>query len=375
MLRNTLFLAAALALVCATGPSGAQPGGKAGGKAGKSSGGTSSGTTGTGTTGTGATSAGTSSKKSSEPGEVEITFANGSLVRMTLLPEKIEIETEYGKLSVPARDVRRIDFGMHMPEGTSAKIDAAIKNLASADFKQRDGAVRDLVALGAYAYPALLQAARSTEPETNKRAQEALAKIKAKVSAKELRLGEYDKVTTPTFTIVGRIITQSIKAKSEYFGETDLALSKLRHLRALIEARESEVAVDAAKYAQPSIWLDTGVMLGHTSVLSVYASGEVELRPTGPGTYVCGPKGYDRNAALLAANGFAPAKAKKAAAASRMYPGTLMGRIGENGDTFVIGDRFEGMLEREGKLYVQIMSSPYDNGCTGSYQVRIGVRE
>src|SRR5262245_5573637 len=124
MLRNFLFLAAALALVCATGPSGAQPGGKSGKSGGVTSKGGTSAQTGAGATGPGAAGAGKSVKKAAEPGEVEITFANGSLVRMTLLPEKIEIDTQYGKLSVPARDVRRIDFGLHFPEGTSDKIEA-----------------------------------------------------------------------------------------------------------------------------------------------------------------------------------------------------------------------------------------------------------
>ena len=54
---------------------------------------------------------------------------------MELLPDEIEVKTEFGKLIVPVRQIRRIEFGLHYPEGVEKKIDAAIKKLASAQYK------------------------------------------------------------------------------------------------------------------------------------------------------------------------------------------------------------------------------------------------
>jgi hypothetical protein len=51
-------------------------------------------------------------------------------------------------------------------------------------------------------------------------------------------------------------------------------------------------------------------------------------------------------------------------------PGQLVGKIGESGETFVIGDRFEGTPSSEGKLYLQINPSPYSPQCSGSYDVK-----
>jgi hypothetical protein len=306
-------------------------------------------------------------KPKSDPGEVEMVFANGSVVRMALLPDEIEIVTQYGTLSVPAREIRRIDFGLHLPAGVDKKIGAAINKLASPEAKQRDEAARELVTLGAYAYPALLKAARSGDAETTKHAKDALAKIKAKVPAKDLRLADDDKVVTPRFTIVGRITTKSIKAKSEYFGDVEHSLTKLRHLRALGGAGDTDVVVDAAKYALPNQWLDTGVTLERSGTLNITASGEVELRPSLPGNFISGPKGYTRLVFKgKKGGGNLPAMA---------YPGTLLGRIGANGETFVIGDRFEAPIERDGNLYLQIKSSPYDTGSSGSYQVKVLLRD
>src|SRR4051794_19282493 len=54
--------------------------------------------------------------------EVEVKFADGSTVRMAMLQEAIEIETKYGRLKVPASEIRGIDLGVHLPEGTEQKI-------------------------------------------------------------------------------------------------------------------------------------------------------------------------------------------------------------------------------------------------------------
>src|SRR4051794_24432051 len=68
---------------------------------------------------------------------LEVRLSDNSAVRMTLLDEKIDIQTRYGKLTVPAGDVRRIEFGLRFPPGVARKIDAAIANLGSSDFKER----------------------------------------------------------------------------------------------------------------------------------------------------------------------------------------------------------------------------------------------
>src|SRR5439155_4303281 len=68
-----------------------------------------------------------SAKKDDKPLDVDVRFGDGSNVRMVLLQETIDVETKYGKLSVPTRDIRGIDLGVHLPEGAGKKIEAAIK--------------------------------------------------------------------------------------------------------------------------------------------------------------------------------------------------------------------------------------------------------
>jgi hypothetical protein len=119
-------------------------------------------------------------KEAAPPREVEVHYGNGSRVITVLLEEKIEIVTEYGKLSIPPKDILGVDFGVHVPEGVAAKVADAIKQLSSNSFKQRETAVKDLIALGADAYPALHRALQGSETEVLQRVKQILKVIEQK---------------------------------------------------------------------------------------------------------------------------------------------------------------------------------------------------
>jgi len=299
------------------------------------------------------------SKKEAAPNEVEAHFGNGSVIRMTLLQDSIDVQTRFGKLTVPTREIRRIDFGVHLPEGVDQKVEASIRKLGADDYRDREAAVRELVALGAHAYPALNVAMKSSEPEIARRAEAALRAIQTKVPAGQLRQREDDTVTTTSFTILGRITAPTFKVQAEYFGEVQLPLAALRQVRWVLSPGFGDISVDAAKFgSQPNQWLDTGFIVDANSTLTVTATGQVDLWPQGPGQYLASPKGYGNTGG----NPATPA---------RPLPGTLMGRLGENGEPFVVGDRCERRCDREGKLYLHITPSPWNNASTGTYDVKV----
>src|SRR5262245_29462981 len=82
-----------------------------------------------------------------DPGAIEVRFADDSTVKMVLLHSNIEVTTRYGKLTVPVSELRRIEFGLRITEDTAKKIAAAVARLGSREFKQRDAAVAELLAL------------------------------------------------------------------------------------------------------------------------------------------------------------------------------------------------------------------------------------
>jgi hypothetical protein len=103
----------------------------------------------------------TEKKNGPDPGAVEVRFADGSLVRMVVLQENIDVMTRYGKLTVPMSEIRRIEFAFRLPEETMQKVAALVKDLGHDLHARREEASKELVALGAAAMPALLAAAKN----------------------------------------------------------------------------------------------------------------------------------------------------------------------------------------------------------------------
>src|SRR5437660_158240 len=116
-----------------------------------------------------------------KPVHAEVRFGDGSLVRMIILQETLDVMTRYGKLTVPVREIRRIDFGLHLPDGVAPQITEAIKQMGSEVYKQREEAAKELVGLGPLAYPSVQKAAHSTDLEVAQRAATVLKRIAEKV--------------------------------------------------------------------------------------------------------------------------------------------------------------------------------------------------
>ena len=179
------------------------------------------------------------------PGDVEVQFANGSSVRMIVQTEAIEVRTPYGTLSVPVKDIKQIEFGVHFSEEIEKQIDENIRKLNAENFREREAATNALIKLGADAYPAVYEAAKNpADLEAAKRAKAVLQSMSQNLAAKDLRLQHNDTIVTPTFTIAGRIQTQTLKAKTDYFGVVQLQVAQLRSMRS------AEVSTDASVFAR-----------------------------------------------------------------------------------------------------------------------------
>jgi hypothetical protein len=306
------------------------------------------------------------------PGEVEINFLNGSTVRMILQSDKLEIATPYGPLAVPSTEIRAIDFGLHFPDGVDVRIKEAVKNLGGgSNFRDRDQATKALMELGPYSYPAAFEASRSGDPEVARRAKDIVKQLQAKHPKKDLKTSAEDRVITPTFTIVGRILTPTLKAKAELFGDVTLPVARMRGLRSFAGAgQEVDVVIDASKYANVGQWLETDFKVDGRSTLVITARGQVDTWPQQGGQFIVGPNGLQgRNGGqqiMLVAG-------RKLAGAinGHTYGGALLGKVGEDGVPFTIGEHYEGTLDTQGKLFLHIGPSPWNAQSSGSYEVKI----
>jgi hypothetical protein len=309
-------------------------------------------------------------KEETNPNAIEVRFADGSVVKMVLLTPAVDIGTRYGKLKVPSNEIRRIEFGLRVPEATLKRIDDAIGRLGSPEFKLRNAASEELLALKEAAYPLVRQAAKSKDPEVVRRAEDILKKMTEQTPIERLRLKKQDTIVTTEFTIAGQIETAILKARTPYFGEVQLQLTELRSMRWLGSERDAHVVVDAAKHGgQQESWLDTEIEVVADVGLEITASGTVDLWPVPgqAGVYTASPTGM-----LAAGGGVLIVGGKFGQAAGGAYsPGALLGRIGKNGKVFFVGAKYEGAPTEEGKLYLRIAPSSWGNESSGTYNVRV----
>jgi hypothetical protein len=179
------------------------------------------------------------------PPGFEATLTDGSALKIKLREERIEFQTRYGKLLIPAADLKRIDFRSRTSAEVARKAEAAVSALASKEFRVRESASAELTRLGERAYPALLRAAGESDAEVAHRAKELLDKLREAVPAERLEIHEDDTVWAGGSQIVGRIAAESLRIETLPFGEQSLRLADVRSLRSP-DFAEDKIAANAA---------------------------------------------------------------------------------------------------------------------------------
>ena len=53
----------------------------------------------------------------------------------------------------------------------------------------------------------------------------------------------------------------------------------------------------------------------------------------------------------------------------------LLGKIGEEGEMFIVGERYEGMPETEGKLFLHIGPSQWNAQSAGQFDVKVSRKD
>jgi hypothetical protein len=166
-------------------------------------------------------------------GAVEVRFTDDSVLKLTLCEDKLELKTPYGKLLVPVADVRHIDFATRLSPDVVRRIRVAVANLGSPEFRLREDASAELLALREKAYPALLEASKGKDPEAARRANDLLEKVREAVPEDQLEVRKVDVVQTDDSRIAGRIEAAEWRADTVQFGEVRLRLADVRSLRSL----------------------------------------------------------------------------------------------------------------------------------------------
>ncbi len=182
-------------------------------------------------------------KPADEGGEIEVRYIDDSAMKLKLLDDKLELVTKHGILRVAVADVRKIEFATRVPPDIAEKVALAVANLNHSDFKTRETATEELKRHKARAYPAILKAMKSEDPEVSRRAEEISVAIKSKVPAALLEVREFDVIHTDDSKIAGRLSAEFLKVSTFQFGEQKV---KLHDLHALGTGRGGNVDLAGA---------------------------------------------------------------------------------------------------------------------------------
>jgi hypothetical protein len=168
--------------------------------------------------------------------EVDVRFMDGSTARVVILQNHLELETRYGKLTIPCNEVRKIELALRLEDETAKRIDDAIRDLGGDEFNRREAASKELLRLAIPAYVALKKTPPSKDPEVAKRTEAIFKQIESSIPAAKLQVRSNDLIQTKEFTVTGRIPTRQLKVKSKYFGETELKLNEVSSMNATAKA-------------------------------------------------------------------------------------------------------------------------------------------
>jgi hypothetical protein len=288
--------------------------------------------------------------------EASIQLQDGSSFRGKLDIKSFEVETPYGKLVVPASDVIRIRVGKSSNKELKTKIDKLIADLGSKEFQTREEAQKELSKLGSKAYAEIEAATNSTDAEVATRAQALLAEIS--LSEDEEPQPNEDEIVTPTLTLRGAIKFDTFQLQTRFgvlkVDKKDVAVITLSEM-----ADAGKIIKLTDRNTAQSGWLDTGIRVKRGDRIVATATGSINWVNSG---YVTDPKGNPQIGQWTRMGN------------QVIFYGALVGRIGQSGQFFLMGDKYNDKAQLDGNLFIAVGCNWGPQNATGEYKVRIEIR-
>jgi hypothetical protein len=309
-----------------------------------------------------------------DPEIIRLHLGDGSVVAGKLVLDELVIDTEFGRLEVPVLKVRSFTPGLESMPELDQRVAALVEALGGADFKARDAAQKELIALG----PPIRVELQRREAESNAERKQRIRDIVAKLSEIAEEQDESadpaartvwirgDTVETDEFTVVGKIVQQSFTLESKY-GTLSVRLTDIKNARrdlGIVEEQElrKSFAVEGQYIAQTQ-FKDSKIRVQRGDKISVTAEGKIVMSPWGSGS-VTGPEGSSNYGT--------------GSVGGQSFPGgTLVAKIGNNGKVFKVGSKVALTADADGPLLfgVVVHNSYARRGYSfpGQYDLKIKV--
>lgn len=282
------------------------------------------------------------------PMDVEVRLSDGSAIRGEIKGiDTVRLKTNYGSLAFPAARIMRVTRGQRLTPDETKTFQDTLKLLDADTFQRRAAAQQKLEEMGPPVLAALKQARAVASLEARNRIDAVMKKIEAKGLP---RPQTEDVVQADDFAAPGRLELDAFTLKSKV-GELSVKFDDIESIRWL--CRGSMSAFDLEAVAGLEDWHDTGVDAIASAVLAVQCSGTIQLnnQPTTP----IGNTNWGNGNPFIA--------------------GSVVGRMGQGGQPFLIANGKRWTAESGERLYVKIFwpqkFQRQDNRYTGHYSFRV----
>ncbi len=300
--------------------------------------------------------------------QARITLRDGSIYNGSITIKSIDLQTDYGKLSIPIKNVSSVDVGLTPNRTNKVKLENLAAQLSNDNEETRKIAYDELLKIkpseiyvlmdylysdkyaapidGTYGLDQLVSELNSTFNLTN-------------------NVGEKDVISIDGEYVMGGLFTfPSIEIKTE-FGSLAIPKDKMSKIEITYVPSDGStnskvINLVATKYISGNTnggWYRTGINVKKGQRVSITANGEITLASLSNGKYT--PKGAV-GAAEVVTEGNA-------------YPtyGQLVYKVGETGAMLTAGSKFNGTMLESGMLFISIYETVYNAANTGSYNVTI----
>lgn len=306
------------------------------------------------------------------PRAVKLLMHDGSIIAGDLDIEEIKVTTEFGVLTVPISKIVSFTPGLDSNKQLSDQIAAKCKDLASDDYKTREQAHKDLVAMGQRVVMELDPLLDSDNAEVKRHVNEILKEIEAQAEdqgaddeqegKKEETWIRGDTIETVDFTVVGKVSPPKFAMKTK-FGMLMVELGDVRRAERSFDVKElarKSFGVSGQNLVQRQM-KNSSLRVEAGDRIQVSAEGHVILTPWGSNA-MSGPDGAQNYGWYIA---------------NQIPAGALCARIGEKGEIFKVGSKSTFVAKQSGTLYFGVgMMNEYSHEgyqFPGEFKVKVKV--
>ncbi len=301
-----------------------------------------------------------------DPEIIRIHLMDGTTVMGKLSIKDLEVETSFGKLTIPVTSIISVRPGLDSLPELGKKITDLIEALGSAEFNEREAAQKELAKIG----PSIrkLLDARSKGDDNAERVRRIKTLMEGfeeagddeEDAAANADMIKLDTIVTTDFTVVGKVVQKQFAIASK-FGQLTVALGDIKRADRTVLAKEElrrTIAVEGSNMAGRN-WKNTKIRVEVGDRLKISAEGSITMTPWGSGA-MSGPDGSPNYGLYRGQD---------------MPAGVLVGRIGDSGPEFKVGSKLTIVAKKAGTLYLGIGMNPsYANqSFPGKYDTKVQI--